>query len=522
MNIGLIIRTVRHLKITQVVHQILYRLHKPKYVAIEAPLVGERPAGFKTEPIARWTCIEGKVFTFLNLKHEFAGWNFTENGMLWAYNQNYMDWLNQEGISKEDCLYWIDKFIEDVLHKDVSSTTNLTNYTNSQDLHNERSEVESANIQIGLDPYPIALRSINWVKVLMRWPECVTKERRDSLYSQLRLLERKREYHLLANHLLEDAYALYVGAAYFRDKRLLKKSKKLLLGQLEEQLLPDGGHYEQSVMYHCILLDRLLDCINIGERCAVNSVELREYAKRMVGWLKSMCYKDGSFPFFNDAAEGIAPKPKDIIGYAQRLDIGSGATVIGASGYRKMNNARMEAFVDVGNITATYQPGHTHADTFNFELRIDGKPFVVDTGVSTYNKTERRQYERSSKAHNCVVADSQNSSEVWGGFRVGRRCHTEITEITDHVIEASHDGFTKPCRRRFEMKEDAFVVEDWYEGEAVSYVHLAEDADEKRIAVVGATSIEVKDEIYSTEYNRFRPCKVMAIHFNGKVKYEIR
>ena len=72
------------------------------------------------------------------------------------------------------------------------------------------------------------------------------------------------------------------------------------------------------------------------------------------------------------------------------------------------------------------------------------------------------------------------------------------------------------------MKEDAFIVEDWYDGEAVSYVHLAEGADEKHIAVEGATSIEIKEERYSTEYNRFRPCKVMAIHFNGKMKYEIR
>ena len=72
------------------------------------------------------------------------------------------------------------------------------------------------------------------------------------------------------------------------------------------------------------------------------------------------------------------------------------------------------------------------------------------------------------------------------------------------------------------MKDAAFVVEDMYDGEAVSYIHLAEGADEKRIAVEGATSIEIKEERYSTEYNSFRPCKVMAMHFNGKLKYTIR
>lgn len=514
MNIGLIIRTVRHLKMTQVAHQFLYRLHKPRYVAMEAPCDGERPAGFKTEPIARWTCLEGKVFSFLNLEHEFAGWNFTENGMLWAYNQNYMDWLNQDGISKEDCCYWIDKFIEDVLHTennghtDSTENTEITNYKNN-------------SYQVGLDPYPIALRSINWVKVLMRWPDCATKERKNSLYSQLSLLERKLEYHLLGNHLLEDAYALYIGATYFGDKRLLNRAKKLLIGQLEEQVLPDGAHYEQSPMYHCILLDRLLDCINIF--CHTDNTDITDilsaYAEKMLGHLESVVWEDGSIPMVNDAAYGIAPTPDQIFDYARRLGLKWEAIPMKECGYRKMKNDNMEAIVDVGNITATYQPGHTHADTFNYELRIDGEPFVVDTGISTYNKTERRQLERSSITHNCVVVDGKSSSEVWGGFRVGKRCHTDSTEITDNVIMASHDGFPKPCRRRFEMKEDAFVVEDWYDGEAVSYIHLAEGADEKRIAVEGATSIEIKEERYSTEYNRFRPCKVMAIHFNGKLRY---
>ena len=52
--------------------------------------------------------------------------------------------------------------------------------------------------RVGLDPYPIALRAINWVKFFSRFPMESTAERRDSLYSQLRLLERKLEYHCLA------------------------------------------------------------------------------------------------------------------------------------------------------------------------------------------------------------------------------------------------------------------------------------------------------------------------------------
>ena len=473
-------------------YQVKNRLVKPAYVAFEAPGI-EVPKGLKTETIARYASVNGKQFTFLNLEHEFAGWNFTDNGMLWAYNQNYFDWINQEGISQEDCCYWIDKFIEE-----LPSNT------------------------IGLDPYPIALRSINWIKFFCRYPECATKARLDTLYSQLRLLEKKKEYHLLGNHLLEDAYALYIGGAFFHDERLLKKATRLLLNQLKEQVLPDGAHYEQSVMYHCILLDRLLDAINVGERCAVNGTELRHYAERMLGHLESIVWSDGDILMANDAAHGIAPTPAEIFDYAKRLGIRWKAIPLKECGYRKMLAGNMEAIVDMENITATYQPGHTHADTFNYELRIDGKPFVVDTGISTYNKTERRQLERSTVAHNTVSVDGKNSSEVWGGFRVGRRCYTVITDASDNKIEAFHNGYEKKCWRKFSINDGSFVVEDRYNGDAVSYIHLAEGADEKRVSVEGATKIEVKPWKYSTTYNQFHEGKVMEIYFKGQLRYTIQ
>lgn len=511
MNYKLLLNTVVHLRPTQVYHQIKYRLKKPAYVAMAASLTANRSTltALKTEPIPRYKSLEGDVFTFLNLSHEFAGWDFNEYGNLWTYNQNYFDWLNQEGASTssvtEGCK-WIDRFIKE---------------------HESHGSHELKNKAIGLDPYPIALRCINWIKFFCRYPECATKERLDSLYSQVRLLEKKLEYHLLGNHLLEDAYALYTAAVYFEDERLLKKASKLLIGQLKEQILPDGAHYEQSPMYHCILLDRLLDAINISKndvRCKKENVRcLSEYAERMLGHLESIIWSDGSIPLLNDAAYGIAPTPAQLFDYARRLGIEWKAIPMKECGYRKMKNERMEAIVDVGNVTATYQPGHTHADSLNYELRVDGKPFVVDTGISTYNKNERRQLERSTVAHNCVVVDGKDSSEVWGGFRVGRRCDVRCKKEEGRCVEASHDGFGKPCKRRFEMTEEGFTVEDWYEGEAVSYVHLAEGADANRLVVSGEglENIQTQPWKYSTEYNRFHDGKVVEIQIKKHLKYTI-
>lgn len=494
MNFSLLFHTVRHLRPVQVRYQIKCRIFKAKYKLLDAPAFVVKE--LRVPPIPREHCLDGTVFSFVNLEHEFAGWNYDGLGSLWTYNQNYFDWLNQEGATEDD-VRWIDRFIDEVL-----------------------SCPEKAGMS--LDSYPIALRSENWIKFFCRYPSYATKYRLDSLYSQLELLKKKLEYQILGNHLLEDAYALYFGASFFDDRRLLNKAERLLMAQLKEQILPDGAHFEQSPMYHCILLDRLLDCINIRR-----TDELEYYAKRMLGYLDSMAWEDRTIPLLNDSALGIAPTPKQIFDYARRLGLNWDPVRMSESGYRKMTAETMEAIVDVGDITATYQPGHSHADTFNYVLRIDGKPIVVDTGISTYNKTERRQLERSTIAHNNVAVDGKNSSEVWGGFRVGRRA--KIVSVEEDlevkrggVIEATHEGYKEPCRRRFEMTDNHFVVEDWFNGEAMSYIHLAAGVDENRITVEDALNIEIKPWKYSVEYNRFLDGKVMAIKFKGHCRYSIQ
>ena len=58
------------------------------------------------------------------------------------------------------------------------------------------------------------------------------------------------------------------------------------------------------------------------------------------------------------------------------------------SGYRIIKNENFEILIDIGNIMASYQPGHSHADTFNFLLNYKGKEILVDSGISTYDNNK--------------------------------------------------------------------------------------------------------------------------------------
>jgi uncharacterized heparinase superfamily protein len=97
--------------------------------------------------------------------------------------------------------------------------------------------------------------------------------------------------------------------------------------------------------------------------------------------------------------------------------------------------------IDIGKVGPSYQPGHAHSDTFNFELIKKGIPIFVDTGISTYEKNFNRQKQRSTYSHNTVKIGSKDQTQVWGGFRVAKRAKiTHLTEKTN-LIEASHDGY---------------------------------------------------------------------------------
>lgn len=518
MSVFCYLETLRHLRLTQIVHQLKHRFYRPQ-IGVESPLKANPSVAMLTEPIAKPCCYDSpERFTFLNITDSFRDWNMNEHGPLWAYNLNYMDWLEQEGVSEDECLLWIDRFIDEI-----------------------------PSNHVGLDPYPIALRVINWAKFFTRHPKGRNKRRIDSMYAQTLLLERKLEYHLLGNHLLEDAYALFITSIFFGDERLFSKAAHLLEEQLREQILPDGAHYEQSPMYHCIMLDRLLDCINFSTCNTLFKGQeaftcmLRENAAKMLGHLQSIIYSDGTLPLLNDSARGIAPTATQLFEYAKRLNLIWQPIPLDECGYRKLNDKGMEVMLDIGNITASYQPGHSHADTFNYELRIDGQPVIADTGISTYNKDPRRQYERSTAAHNTVSVAGKDSSIVWGGFRMGRRAKVTIEKDCPTEILAHHDGFGHHIihQRHFAFCDHAIHIEDLIIGKvtnAISYLHFSPQTDVSVVSETdgilkagkviikaeGFNDIRLKTDYVSTEYNKLQPCRVLEISFHQQLRYSIK
>lgn len=507
------LRTVKHLKFRQIFYRGYYYARKrlaPVAVVSNPATPGTRQLSIKG-PVSRPCSFSGTKFTFLNRTHKFSGpidWNFPEYGKLWCYNLNYFDFLNQPDMSRESGLSL---------------------------LHDFRKTAGSGSV--GLEPYPTSLRIINWIKFLSL-NEIQDLNIDDSLYAQAQHLSKNLEYHLLGNHLLENGFALLIASCYFDDDVLYTKARKILEQELAEQVLPDGGHFELSPMYHQIILDRLLDCINFL-RCAKPSddllILLDNKASIMLDWLEQVTFRNGEIPLVNDAAFGIAPTTKEIIAYAGRLGIEKRVQPIKESGYRKICRDKYEILVDVGNIGPDYIPGHAHSDTFNFVLYRNGKPFIVDTGTSTYETCERRLTERRTASHNTVQVDTLEQSEVWGSFRVARRAYVRDLVEADNTIAARHNGYDRigaSHRREFVFDDQKILINDLVDSKksflCQAFFHFHPDvevnldanrviADGARITFGEAARMSLEEYIYAPKFNVLVPGKVLKVSFENSL-----
>lgn len=523
MNLIRLFNTVRYLTLTQIFFQLYYKVRKKV-----RSLLGCRYSyksykkGHKIDFITEWIVkpqsYKGdNLFSFLNTESRFNGkWDDASNGDLWRYNLNYMDFLLQDSMTFSEGYSWIERFISDIDNNSIAD-----------------------------HPYPVSLRGINWIKfITLHYDEFTEEQLRKidtSLYSQYKILMHSTERHLMANHYLENGFSLLFAACYFEDDRFFRKAKRIISKQLKEQILYDGAHFERSPMYHCIILDRLLDCWNllVPSNYYEFAADLADKIIPMLQWIDSIVIAKDQLPLFNDSANAIAPTLKEIRKYAKELYMDTELSILSDSGYQRWLRPSYQVLVDVGPLGPSYNLGHSHADTCSFIMNIASEPFIVDTGTSQYAAGERRDYERSTMAHNTVNIDRKNSSQVWGAFRCAKRAKVK-TSLGWCSVKASHNGYRSlgiKCEREFKAEFDYFEIVDVVKGckkrVREARFHLAEtvqitDVQNDKvvtslglIAFDGATSINIENVEISSEFGILKPSKCISVVFTDKLQTKI-
>ncbi len=455
-NLGRLWRTVRHLKPIQILGRAHFLWNRPRLDLRPAPPL-RSGNGAWVRPAAREASLIGPMrLRLLSVERTLddAGWDRPDVERLWRYNLHYFDDLNAAGAGARHL--WQQALVQRWLADNPPAQGTAW------------------------EPYPVSLRIVNWVKWFLQG-QPPQPDWLHSLAVQARWLHQRMEWHLLGNHLFANAKALVFAGLYFDSAEAdawLQTGLRVLQRELPEQVLPDGGHFERSTMYHALALEDVLDLLNMltargavigGAQQLVPALQM--HAQAMLHWLRCMSHPDGGVALFNDAAHGIAPDNAELERYAAGLGIAApvppaeGLTDLPDSGYVRAARGPAVAMLDMAPIGPDYLVGHAHADTLAFELSLHGRRIVVNGGTSCYGLGAQRLHERGTAWHSTVQIGDHNSSEVWSGFRVGRRARITTRNLAGWEASATHDGWRSlpdaPTHTRcWSWQADGLVVDD--------------------------------------------------------------
>lgn len=460
--------TVKNLKPVQIRHQIENRIcrgRRRKYLDSVKALQGPKNWSEMNLLIPELDCDPDYLQRFpedkllcneVELLHEShrieKEWRVPGASHLWNYNLHYLEFLIPLAVKYSDTgeeayfLKW-KEFMEGWLKQ--SSNDSFEPYTISMRI---------PNLLICMELLREKLRNTKLESEMMT-----------SLYQQYKYLIGMQEKALLANHYFENLKAVVISSLLFQETDIYHKYFDLLRKEIEEQILSDGLHFERSLMYHKIILEDILRV-----HAALNSTGHRADAEKLVPAILMMAsamrkLEEGfeRTPLFNDAGNNVSKNRDALLLAVTRYCTNSAAVCpsegFEVSGYYKLVHGDTTLLFDCGEIGPSYMGGHAHNDCLSFELSVCGKPLFVNSGTGQY-QGGLRSFFRSTAAHNTVMIDDREQSELWGEHRAARRIRKVKGEAGGGMLTGRFQSFRGDFFRRSlrwkKENENVLVIRD--------------------------------------------------------------
>jgi uncharacterized heparinase superfamily protein len=303
----------------------------------------------------------------------------------------------------------------------------------------------------------------------------------------VRDLERDIPRPLRPERRLSAALALcYAGLCCDGFDPILRRGTRLLVRELERQILPDGGHIGRNPR---VVVEILLDLLPLRQTFASRGIEapeaLMQAVDRMLPMLRLLRHGDGTLSHFN----GMGRTAADHLATLLMYDEARAQPLMHAphSGYERLAAGDTLMVADVGAAPATRFSAEAHAGCLSFELSSAGSRIVVNCGASSGARNGLATAGRATAAHSTVtVADVSSCRFVdvqgwWGERAVGawlaRRLGSAILTGPVSVpaergerggietLTASHDGYRDRFGLVHERRWRMGPGGEWLDGE---------------------------------------------------------
>lgn len=233
------------------------------------------------------------------------------------------------------------------------------------------------------------------------------------------------------------------------QERRLRRYETSLSDELEQQILPDGGHLSRNPR---ILIELLLDLLPLRETFSARGLETPRSIvmaiDRMMPHLKLFRHGDGALALFN----GMGATPPDLMATLAAYDDVRARPIEHAaySGYDRLSAGTSIVVVEAGPPPPGANSIEAHAGCLSFELSTGSQRIVVNCGASRFGSPELRLAARATAAHSTVTLHDR-SSAVFGLVLGERRITAGPADVRvarqdgedGHEWVGSHDGYRR-------------------------------------------------------------------------------
>jgi hypothetical protein len=359
-------------------------------------------------------------------------------------------------------------------------------------------------------PLELAIRLINWVWALdlIRDSGLLTPALQTEILPimYLHVWEITRKYSTGSsanNHRIGEAAGVLVATQYFPaldpQRAWHEESRAILCEEVKRQTAADGGNREQAFGYHLFVLQFALAAGLVARQAKADlPADYWLQVNKMLEFAGRLTEGGDQVPMYGDCDDGYvldlgsgpeAPRGLLAIGailsgrsdfkaWAQRFQqapywllgpdartqfetlhadavdsVGSSHAFADSGLYLLQCRGRdavdrISVLFDCGELGFQSIAAHGHADALSFTLRAFGQEIFVDPGTYDYFRYPQwRTYFRSTRAHNTIVVDECDQSEMLGPFlwgaRAQARCLAWEPGSAGARVVGEHNGYAR-------------------------------------------------------------------------------
>jgi len=230
----------------------------------------------------------------------------------------------------------------------------------------------------------------------------------------------------------------YASLCLANQAKHIRSASRKLSDELQQQILPDGGHISRNPG---ALIELLIDLLPLRQTFAARNVApppaLLNAIDRMMPMLRFFRHGDGSIALFN----GMSGTPSDLLATLVAYDDAHGTPMASMphTGFQRLDAGPTTLIMDTGAPPPPAVSHEAHAGCLSFELSSGTSRIVINCGMPATGRDNWRAFARSTAAHSTLTYHDTSSCQFVELTAMKRFLHGAPIVSGPVVVESSRE-----------------------------------------------------------------------------------